>query len=55
MHAYISVCSYKHGQFSSFLLIQVRTDAYKEAIMKNPSLIQGATVMDVGCGTGILR
>lgn len=48
------------GSYSSFgihremISDKVRTDAYKEAIMKNPSLIQGATVMDVGCGTGIL-
>ena len=27
--------------------------AYSGAIMKNPSLFNGAVVMDVGCGTGI--
>jgi 2-polyprenyl-3-methyl-5-hydroxy-6-metoxy-1,4-benzoquinol methylase len=36
-------------------LFQVRTDAYRDAILGNPSLISGATVLDVGCGTGILR
>jgi predicted RNA methylase len=33
---------------------QVRTDAYRDALEKNPSLIRGKTVLDVGCGTGIL-
>lgn len=30
-------------------------DAYRQAILKNPSLLKSAVVMDVGCGTGILR
>ncbi|KVH93500.1 probable protein arginine N-methyltransferase 3 [Cynara cardunculus var. scolymus] len=33
---------------------KVRTDAYRQAIVDNPSLIKGAVVLDVGCGTGIL-
>lgn len=33
---------------------QVRTDAYQRALEGNPSLIKGASVLDVGCGTGIL-
>uniref|UniRef100_A0A1D1XSI2 C2H2-type domain-containing protein n=1 Tax=Anthurium amnicola TaxID=1678845 RepID=A0A1D1XSI2_9ARAE len=33
---------------------KVRTDTYRSAIMNNPSLMNGATVLDVGCGTGIL-
>ncbi|KAL3516395.1 hypothetical protein ACH5RR_023297 [Cinchona calisaya] len=33
---------------------KVRTDAYRRAILENPSLLSGAVVMDVGCGTGIL-
>ena len=33
---------------------KVRMDAYGTAILKNPSLLNGAVVMDVGCGTGIL-
>lgn len=37
------------------LFMQVRMDAYRQAILNNPSLIKGATVLDVGCGTGILR
>ena len=34
---------------------QVRTEAYRDALLKNPSLMSGSVVMDVGCGTGILR
>ena len=37
------------------LFMKVRMDAYREAILSNPSLMSGATVLDVGCGTGILR
>ncbi|KAJ6818497.1 putative protein arginine N-methyltransferase 3 [Iris pallida] len=33
---------------------KVRTDAYREALLHNPSLMKQATVLDVGCGTGIL-
>ncbi|XP_050235016.1 probable protein arginine N-methyltransferase 3 [Mercurialis annua] len=33
---------------------KVRMDAYRQALLKNPSLLTGAVVMDVGCGTGIL-
>jgi len=32
----------------------VRTDAYRDALLGNPSLLSGAAVLDVGCGTGIL-
>lgn len=35
--------------------MKVRTDAYHRALTDNPSLLKGAVVMDVGCGTGILR
>ncbi|KAL9321764.1 hypothetical protein ACSQ67_009817 [Phaseolus vulgaris] len=48
------------GSYSSFgihremLSDKVRMDAYGQAILKNPSLLKGAVVMDVGCGTGIL-
>jgi len=31
-----------------------RTDAYRDALEKNPTLIQGKNVLDIGCGTGIL-
>ncbi|XP_002513022.2 probable protein arginine N-methyltransferase 3 [Ricinus communis] len=48
------------GAYSSFgihremISDKVRMDAYRQAILKNPSLLTGAVVMDVGCGTGIL-
>lgn len=31
-----------------------RTDSYKSAIFNNKTLFKGKTIMDVGCGTGIL-
>uniref|UniRef100_A0A6N2M6B6 Uncharacterized protein n=1 Tax=Salix viminalis TaxID=40686 RepID=A0A6N2M6B6_SALVM len=48
------------GAYSSFgihremISDKVRMSAYSQAILKNPSLMTGAVVMDVGCGTGIL-
>ncbi|XP_077244620.1 protein arginine methyltransferase 3 [Tasmannia lanceolata] len=48
------------GAYGSFgihremLSDKVRTDSYRGAILNNPSLMNHATVMDVGCGTGIL-
>ena len=32
----------------------VRTDAYRDFIYGNKNLFNGKTVLDVGCGTGIL-
>ncbi|KAH8119445.1 protein arginine N-methyltransferase [Phellopilus nigrolimitatus] len=32
----------------------VRTGSYRAAILNNPHLFKGKTVLDVGCGTGIL-
>lgn len=32
----------------------VRTKSYENAICKNPHLFKGKTVLDIGCGTGIL-
>jgi len=32
----------------------VRTNLYRDAIVKNPSNFRGKVVMDVGCGSGIL-
>ena len=32
----------------------VRTGSYRAAIMDNGHLFKGKTVLDVGCGTGIL-
>lgn len=48
------------GAYSSFgihremISDKIRMDAYRGAILNNPSLMSCATVMDVGCGTGIL-
>jgi protein arginine N-methyltransferase 1 len=33
---------------------KVRTLSYRNAIMRNPHLFKDKTVLDVGCGTGIL-
>lgn len=33
---------------------RVRTLAYQAALEKNPHLIKGSSVLDVGCGTGVL-
>lgn len=33
---------------------EVRTRSYQQAIENNPHLFKGKTVLDVGCGTGIL-
>ncbi|KAL0743849.1 hypothetical protein Bca4012_085362 [Brassica carinata] len=48
------------GSYSSFgihremISDKVRTEAYRDALLKNPTLLSGSVVMDVGCGTGIL-
>lgn len=33
---------------------RIRTDSYRDFIVGNPSVLKGATVLDVGCGSGIL-
>lgn len=33
---------------------EARTGAYRDAILQNEALFRGKTVMDIGCGTGIL-
>ena len=33
---------------------KVRTESYRDFILNNPAFFKGATVLDVGCGTGIL-
>ena len=32
----------------------MRTGSYERAIIENPNLFEGKTVLDVGCGTGVL-
>ncbi|KZT11010.1 S-adenosyl-L-methionine-dependent methyltransferase [Laetiporus sulphureus 93-53] len=47
--------SYAHfGIHEEMLKDSVRTGSYRNAIMNNPHLFRGKTVLDVGCGTGIL-
>jgi type I protein arginine methyltransferase len=47
--------SYAHfGIHEEMLKDSVRTRAYQRAIERNPHLIAGKIVLDVGCGTGIL-
>ena len=47
--------SYAHfGIHEEMLKDEVRTRAYKNAIEQNQCLIRGKTVLDIGCGTGIL-
>jgi protein arginine N-methyltransferase 1 len=33
---------------------EVRTRSYQNAILQNAHVFKGKTVLDVGCGTGIL-
>ena len=42
------------GIHEEMLKDTVRTGSYRSAIINNPHLFQGKTVLDVGCGTGIL-
>lgn len=47
--------SYAHfGIHEEMLKDSVRTRAYQHAIERNPHLVRGKIVLDVGCGTGIL-
>ncbi|KAI0286356.1 protein arginine N-methyltransferase [Russula brevipes] len=47
--------SYAHfGIHEEMLKDTVRTGSYRAAIINNPHLFEGKTVLDVGCGTGIL-
>ncbi len=47
--------SYSHFQIHEDMLKdEVRTLAYRDAIVKNWHLFEGKTVLDIGCGTGIL-
>lgn len=47
--------SYAHyGIHEDMIKDTVRTDTYRRAIQGNSYLFRGKTVLDVGCGTGIL-
>ena len=45
---------YYIGIHEEMLKDSVRTGSYRAAIINNPHLFRGKTVLDVGCGTGIL-
>lgn len=42
------------GIHEEMLKDSVRTGSYRNAIINNAHLFKGKTVLDVGCGTGIL-
>merc|ERR1712226_376150 len=47
--------SYSHfGIHEEMLKDEVRTKTYMRSIMNNKHLFRGKTVLDIGCGTGIL-
>ena len=43
-----------HHIHETILRDAVRTESYERAIMSNPALFKNATVLNVGCGTGVL-
>ena len=43
-----------HGIHEEMLKDEVRTRTYQMAVLENKHLFQGKTVLDVGCGSGIL-
>eukprot|EP01059_Diplonema_ambulator_P009622 TRINITY_DN19548_c0_g1_i1.p1 TRINITY_DN19548_c0_g1~~TRINITY_DN19548_c0_g1_i1.p1 ORF type:complete len:535 (+),score=108.52 TRINITY_DN19548_c0_g1_i1:46-1605(+) len=48
---------YGYGKFDIHMMMLEdvpRTASYRTALMENPDLIKGKTVIDVGCGSGIL-
>jgi 2-polyprenyl-3-methyl-5-hydroxy-6-metoxy-1,4-benzoquinol methylase len=52
-HSYFD--SYSHYYIHEEMLRdQVRTDGYNETISNNPQCFKNKTVLDIGCGTGIL-
>jgi protein arginine N-methyltransferase 1 len=48
------VLPYLIGIHEEMLKDSVRTGSYRAAIVDNAHLFKGKTVLDVGCGTGIL-
>ena len=47
--------SYSHSSIHETMLRdKIRTEAYQNAILKNPHMFKDKIIMDIGCGTGIL-
>ncbi|KAG0607827.1 hypothetical protein M758_8G058000 [Ceratodon purpureus] len=56
-YGFVHLSSHLYGKNEKayFNFVQMRTDAYRDAIVSNPTLLKDTVVMDVGYGTGILR
>ena len=47
--------SYDHyGIHHEMLSDTVRTESYRDSLLRNPERLRDAAVLDIGCGTGIL-
>ena len=46
--------AYSHTCMQEMLKDEIRTISYRDSIIQNKHLFKGKTVLDVGCGTGIL-
>lgn len=53
-HIIVGLFSSAAGIHEEMLKDTVRTGSYRNAIVNNSHLFKGKTVLDVGCGTGIL-
>ena len=52
---YLYISEHRHaGIHEEMLKDSIRTGSYRSAIVNNAHLFEGKTVLDVGCGTGIL-
>ena len=58
IYIYIYISEHRHfflaGIHEEMLKDSIRTGSYRSAIVNNAHLFEGKTVLDVGCGTGIL-
>lgn len=50
----IFTCNMFKKLYSFYWQDTVRTKSYQDAIMKNKNVFSDKTILDVGCGTGIL-
>jgi cyclopropane fatty-acyl-phospholipid synthase-like methyltransferase len=53
-HSILSEHQHFAGIHEEMLKDSIRTGSYRSAIVNNAHLFEGKTVLDVGCGTGIL-